>query len=143
MEGAPGGGIYRAMIEDKDGMPMLGLTALKLGVRTGVDIVPDQTGMVYRPAFRPGDPNGLSCSPTIQDLPVFLLPIEWGGSNRETVVWRIAISDIGTELAAQEDTPPGANGRHISIGPSGPMLFADYLRAVQETRSRWVKVARS
>jgi hypothetical protein len=41
MEGDGGEGIYRAMIEDKDGMPKLGLAALKLGVRTGVDIVPD------------------------------------------------------------------------------------------------------
>jgi len=143
MEVDPGEGIYRVMIEDRDGMPRLGLTALKLGVRTGVDIVPDQKGMVYRPAFRPDEPNGLSCSPTIQDLPAFALPVEWGGSNPKTVVWRIEVSDLGAELAAQEDTPPQRKGRHISVGPSGPMLFDDYLRAVQATRSRWKKVTRS
>lgn len=106
MESDPAEGIYSAMIEDKDGMPMLGLTALKLGVRTGVDIVPDQTGMLYRPAFRPDEPNGLSCSPTIQDLPAFALPVEWGGTNAKTVVWSIEASDLGVELVAQEDTPP-------------------------------------
>jgi hypothetical protein len=142
MEEEPGEGIYRAMIEDKDEMPILGLTALKLGVRTGVDIVPDPTGMVYRPVFRPGEPNGLSCSPTVQDLPAFALPVEWGGANRKTVVWRIEASDLGAELLAQEDTPPQRKGRHISVGPSGPMLFDDYLRAVQVTRSRWNKVTR-
>ena len=61
VEDEPGEGIYRAMIEDRDGMPLLGLTALKLGVRKGVDILADQRDMVYRPAFRPGEPNGLSC----------------------------------------------------------------------------------
>jgi hypothetical protein len=139
----PGEGIYRAMIEDKDGLPLLGLTALKLGVRIGVDIVPDQTGMVYLPAFRPHEPNGLSCSTTIKDLPVFALPVEWGGTNTKTVVWQIEASDLGPELIAQEGTPPQAKGRHLSAGPSGPMLFAEYLRAIQGTRTRWKKVTRS
>lgn len=143
MEGNPGEGIYRAMIEDEDGMPLVGLTALKLGVRAGIDIVPDPAGMVYRPAFRPDEPNGLSCAPTIQDLPAFVLPVEWGGTNRKTIVWRIEASDLGAELLAQEDTPPQKKGRHISIGPSGPMLFDDYLRAIQATRSRWKKVTRN
>jgi hypothetical protein len=143
MDGDPGEGIYRAMIEGDDGMPVLGLTAVKLGVWVGVDIVPDQTGVVYRPAFRPGDPNGLSCSPTIQDLPVFALPIEWGGTNGRTVVWRIEPSDLGVELIAQEDTPARSKGRHISVGPSASMPFDDYLRLVQATRSKWRKVTRS
>jgi len=143
MTGDPGEGIYRAMIEDDDGLPMLGLTAVKLGVRTGVDILPDQNGMVYRPAFVPGEPNGMSCSPTIPDLPVFALPVEWDGTNRKTVVWRIEASVLGAELIAQEDTPPQRKGRHISVGPSGPMRFDDYLRAVQGTRSWWKKTTRS
>lgn len=143
MEVDPGEGIYRAMIEDRDGMPMLGLTALKLGVRTSIDIVHDRTGMVYRPAFHPDEPNGLSCSPTIQDLPAFALPVEWGGINRKTVVWRIEASDLGSELIEGEDTSSQSKGRHISIGPSGPMLFDDYLRAIQATRSKWKKMTRS
>jgi hypothetical protein len=143
MEGDPGEGIYRAMIEDKDGMPMLGLTALKLGVRAGIDIVPDQKGMVSRPAFRPDEPNGLSCAPSIQDLPAFVLPVEWGGTNRKAVVWRIETPDLGAELVAQEDSSPQRKGRHISVGPTGTMLFGDYLRAIQATRSKWKKMTRS
>src|SRR6266851_8176525 len=136
MEGDLVEGIYRAMIEDKDGMPMLGLTALKLGVRMGVDIVPDQSGMVYCPVFQPGDPNGLSCAPTIQDLPRFALPVAWGGSNRKTVVWRIEVADLGPLLVGREDSTPKRNGRHISVGPSGPMPFDDYLRTIQATRAK-------
>jgi len=143
MEGDPGEGIYRAMIEDVDGMPVLGLAAVKLGVRPGIDIIPDQNGLVYLPSFRPDDPNGLSCSPTIGDLPVFGLPVEWGGSNTRTAVWRIEAADLGPELVAQEDTSLHSKGRHISIGPSGPMRFDEYLRAVQATRSRWTKVTKS
>lgn len=143
MEDSSVEGIYRAMIEDQDGMPILGLTAMKLGVRAGIDIVPDHNGMVYRPAFRPDEPNGLSCSPTIQDLPAFALPMEWGGTNRKSVVWRIEADDLGAELIAQEDTSPQRKGRHVSIGPSGPMRFDDYLRAIQATRTRWKKMIRS
>jgi hypothetical protein len=131
------------MIEDRDGMPLLGLTALKLGVRKGVDILADQRGMVYRPAFRPGEPNGLSCAPTVQDLPAFALPVEWGGVNRRTAVWRIAASDLGAALVAREDTAAQRKGRHISVGPSGPMLFDEYSRAVQATRDKWVRVKRT
>ena len=143
MVGDPGGGIYRAMVVAQDGMPVLGLAALKLGVRRGIDIIPDQKGMVYRPAFRPGEPNGLSCSPIVLDIPVFALPVEWGGSNSKTVVWRIELCDLGGDLVAQEDTVPQSKGRHVSVGPSGPMHFDDYLRAVQATRSGWRKVIRN
>jgi hypothetical protein len=142
MEGEPGEVIYRAM-EEENGTPRLGTTALGLGVRKGIDIVPDHAGMVYRPAFLPGEPNGLSCSPSIQDLPWFALPSEWGGPNRKSVVWRIEVSDLGPELVAQEDTPPQSKGRHISVGPSGPMSFDEYLRAVQVTRSKWQKVTKN
>ena len=60
MEGDPGEGIYRVMIEEDDGMPRLATTATALGIRMNKDIVPDQSGMVRRPAFRPGRKNGLS-----------------------------------------------------------------------------------
>jgi hypothetical protein len=139
----PGEGVYRAMVEDKDGLPELGSTAVKLGVRRGVDIIPDPSEIVHRPLFRPGDPNGLSCSPTIQDLPDFALPLEWGGSNARTAVWRIEAFDLGVELCALEDTPPQNKRRHISVGPSGTMTFDDYLRAVHATRANWKKVIKS
>src|SRR5262245_9424994 len=101
MEGDPGEAIYRAM-EEENNMPRLGTTALRLGVRKGIDIVPDHAGMVFRPSFQPGDPNGLSCSPSIQDLPWFALPVAWGGPNRKSMVWRIEVCDLGPELVARE-----------------------------------------
>src|SRR5437899_6829344 len=98
MAGDPGEGIYRAMIEDVDGMPMLGPAAIKLGIRQNKDIVPDAKGMVHRPAFNPHEENGLSCVPTIQELPLFALPVEWGGTNWRTVVWQVKACDLGPKL---------------------------------------------
>lgn len=142
MEGAPGAVLYRAM-EEENGMPRLGTTALRLGVRKGIDIVPDYAGMVYRPSFQPGQPNGLSCSPSIPDLPWFALPLEWGGPNAKTVVWLIEVADLGPELIAQDDTPPQRRGRHVSVGPAGPMTFDAYFQAVQGTRLKWKKVTKN
>jgi len=134
-------GIYRAMVEE-NGLPRLGTTATSLGIRKGVDIIPDQNGMVDIPNFQPGEPNGLSCSPLIQSLPRFVLPVEWGGLNKKTVVWRIEPDELGFELLAKEDTMPGKN-RHISIGPGGRMTFDDFVRAIEATRQKWEKVAKN
>jgi len=90
-----GEGIFRAMVEE-NGMPKLGTTATTLGIRKGVDIITNQNGMVDRPTFQPGQANGLSCSPTIQSLPLFALPMEWGGLSKKTAVWRIEPDNWGS-----------------------------------------------
>ena len=76
------------MVEE-DGMPKLGAAATMLGIRTGKDIVPDSNAKVHQPAFRPGEKNGLSCASTVEALPQFSLPVEWGGLNNRIAVWRI------------------------------------------------------
>jgi hypothetical protein len=140
MASDPGEGIYRAMIEDADGMPLLGPKAETLGIRRNKDIVPDGSGMVHRPNFQPGEPNGLSCAPTIGDLPLFALPQRWGGRNRRTVIWGIDAADLVPELLAVEDSDPKRPTRHISIGPSLTMAFDDYVELIEATRSKWKKV---
>jgi hypothetical protein len=142
MDGDPGDGIYRAMIEEEDGMPRLGVTATTLGVRIGKDIDPDLVGFVHRPAFRPGEKNGLSCSRMIGSLPRFALPLEWGGLNLKTAVWRIELADIGPELAVGYDAVPGCN-QHISIGPGVTLPFDEFARAIERTRSKWQKVPKN
>src|SRR6266446_1933411 len=124
MEGDGGNGIYRAMLEEK-GMPKLAASAEALGIRRDKDIVPDQAGMVHRPTFQPGGKNGLSCAPTIGDLPYFALPRTWGGGNKRTVVWRIEEADLGPDLIAAEDSRPGKPTRHVSIGPARTVSFDD------------------
>jgi hypothetical protein len=139
----PGEGIYRAMLEGDDGMPVLGTSAETLGIRRNKDIIPDPSGMVHRPNFQPGEANGLSCAPTIQDLPRFALPRNWGGRNKRTVIWQIDAADLGSDLIAAEDTGPGRPTRHLSVGPARTMPFDDYVRLIEATRSKWKKVTRN
>lgn len=143
MTGDPGEGIYRAMIEGDDAMPLLGPKAEMLGIRRDKDIVPDPSGMVYRPPFYPGEKNGLSCAPTISDLPQFALPQSWGGRNRRTVIWRIDVSDLGPDLIAAEDSDPARPTRHLSIGPALTMAFDDYVKLIEATRPKWQKVTKN
>lgn len=141
MDGDPGEGIYRAMVEE-NGMPRLAASATALGIRKGKDIVADQADQVHRPAFQPQGKNGLSCSRTIASLPSFALTVEWGGSNPKTVVWRIDEVDLGPELIAQDDAIPGKN-RHVSTGPATTMAYDDFVQAIEATRTQWKKVLKS
>jgi hypothetical protein len=65
--------LYRAMAE-KRGLPKLGSSATTLGVRKGKDIDVDVAGNVWRPDFSRGARNGVSCAPTVADLPEFAIP---------------------------------------------------------------------
>jgi hypothetical protein len=129
-------GIFRAMVEE-NGMPKLGTTATTLGVRKGKDIETDANGMVHTPAFQSRGKNGVSCAPTINDLPSFALAVEWGGTHKMTAVWRIAEEDLGPDLVAQQDGPA-----HISIAPARSMAYDEYVKTIQATASKWVKVSK-
>ena len=129
------------MVEE-DGMPKLGSTSTLLGIRIGVDIETDAAGNVHRPAFVPRNKNGLSCSAAIEFLPQFALPIEWGGLNKKTTVWKIEVTDLPAELIAGDDCMPGID-RHISIGPSVTMAYNDFVRAIESTRPTWTKIVKN
>lgn len=122
-------------MKDDQGRPKLGSTALDLGIRPGRDIEVDHNGMVHRPAYRPGEKNGLSCASAIDQLPFFARPVKFGGGNTKTEVWKIRRTDLGSEIEARKD-----GGFHISIGPTTTMPLADYVAAIEQTVSRWVKV---
>ena len=134
-------GIYRAMVEE-DGMPKLGSAAVLLGIRIGVDITPDAAGQVHRPVFQPGARNGLSCAATIESLPRFTKPVEWGGLHKRTVIWRIDATDLATELVVGDDSMAGRN-RHLSIGPSVTMDYDDFVHTIEATRALWKKVTKN
>src|SRR5579864_204848 len=131
--------IFRAM-EEENGLPKLGQTATALGVRFGRDIVIDPAGLVHRPSFLPGQSNGLSCSPTVQSLPAFVLPLSLGGQNKKTVVWSIDIQDLGSDLVAQDDSRSSAL-RHVSIGPTRRMTADEFEKAITATRPKWKRVS--
>jgi hypothetical protein len=139
----PGEGIYRAMLEGDDGMPVLGTSAETLGIRKSKDIMPDALGIVHRPNFAPRQANGLSCAPTIQDLPLFVIPRIWGGKNKRTVIWRIDPTDLGPGLIAAEDSDPARPMRHISIGPAQTMPVDDFVTLIESTRPKWQRLAKN
>ena len=122
------------MIE-RAGRPKLGTSATTLGVRLGKDIEVDPMGMVHRPSFASDGKNGISCAPSLKDLPPFVLPLRWGGMNRRTIVWRIESDQLSDDLVAMQDGPT-----HISIGPARSMPYDDFVAAVQSTASLWVQV---
>ena len=128
--------IFRAMVED-NGMPKLGTSATTLGIRKGRDIVPDAAGMVHRPQFIPGQPNGLSCADSIQGIPQIVCPAAWGGRHHSTLMWKISVGDLGSELTAGKD-----GSTHVSVGPSMSMPFDEFVRAIQSTRPKWHKVSK-
>lgn len=126
--------LYRAMIEE-DGMPKLGASATTLGVRIGKDIETDD-GYVHLPDFQRDQKNGVSCSPSVSDLPAFAIPVEWGGRNTRVQVWKIRVEDLGRQLTAEQD-----GQTHISVGPARTMTFDAYVQAIQSTAPKWELVA--
>jgi hypothetical protein len=129
------------MVEE-NGMPKLGSRAVLLGVRKGKDIDVDQLGKVNRPGFRPGGKNGLSCAATIDSLPFFSLPVEWGGSNAKTTVWELHEDDLPAELVAGHDSIPGRN-KHVSVGPGMTMRYDEFVYFIEATRPLWRKVTKT
>jgi hypothetical protein len=129
------------MIEE-NGMPKLGSSAVLLGVRRGKDIDVDQRGQVNRPGFRPRGRNGLSCAATIHSLPLFALPVEWGGSNNKTTVWELHMDDVPAELIAGDDSIPGRN-RHVPLGRGMTMGYDEFVNFIEATRTVWRKVTKT
>lgn len=123
------------MVED-DGQPAIGIAAIKLGIRPGYDIEVDEDNNVHRPSFEPGEKNGLSCSPALNQLPAFALPEKYGGTNKKTDVWRIRADRLGPKLEAQADQE-----NHISIGPAETMSIDEYSTAIEELAHHWEKVS--
>ena len=127
--------LYRAMAEE-GGLPKLGSSATTLGVRKGKDIDVDDAGDCLRPDFFRGERNGVSCTPSVVDLPEFAMPQDWGGANPRTRIWRIRRVELGPKLIAELDKPG-----HVSIGPCLKMSFLEFVQAIQRTAPFWELVA--
>lgn len=121
--------IYRSMIEE-GGYPKPGDTARTLGVRLGVDISAGPSGFVV-----PGT-GGMSVAPmTPLNLPVHRRPRILGGTGKDPV-WGTHSSLLLPKLMFRQDSPT-----HGLVEPAMPMPFAEFQKALSETRERWLKVA--
>jgi hypothetical protein len=116
------------MREDAAGGPLVGPTALALGVRPGVDI-PVVAGSVH--------PNtgGMSVAP---DRPGNLhrtrRPPAYGGSGKDPVWW-ISTDRLGGDLQYRQDSPT-----HGLIGPAQTMTLAEFQRRLEDTKPDWKKL---
>lgn len=144
--------LYRAMRDD-GGQPKIGRSPRMLGVRLGIDIdvekMPrnwlDSEGYLRSPKERinSGDlvdvavrnNKGMSTSLSIEMLPDFRKPIEFGGRGKDPL-WQIDRSQILGDIEAVQDSPT-----HFSIMPRKTMLLEKYETALANTQIFWKKTS--
>lgn len=119
--------IYRYMIEDHDGRPLVVQTAKGLGVREG-EIPCDEDGYVD-----PGT-GGMSAVLEPRYLPEYRRPPKFGGDG-EHPVWKIAESELGDSLTFRLDDKP--KPRHGIVEPAWRVTLDEYTEALAETRNFW------
>jgi hypothetical protein len=126
--------LYRAMREE-NGKPKLGRSPRLLGVRLGIDIDIEQMprdwlneqGYLQQAQDRinSGDlvdvalktNKGMSTSLSIETLPAFPKPPEFGGTGKDPL-WQIDNGKIVDDIEAVQDSPT-----HVSIMPRQTMLL--------------------
>jgi hypothetical protein len=121
--------LYRGMKPDPDdGCPSTGPGKRLLGAVPGIDILPDDAGMVY-----PGT-EGMSVSPHSPEfLPEWRRPPALGGTGKDPV-WVIESEKLPTDLIY---APDGQGERHGWVEPSTAMTLTSYQDALAETRETW------
>lgn len=142
---------YRGMANN-DGQPKLGRSARCLGVRLGVDIDIEQlpagyldaagylllsaeqtsVGEVVSVALK--NTKGMSVALSIEGLPYFRKPPEFGGLGKDPI-WQIDDSYITGDLEALQDS-----STHVSVLPRVTMRLETYEAALAKTQSIWQRV---
>ena len=119
--------LFRYMIEDRDGRPLIAQTAKGLGVRAG-EILSDGEGYV-----EPGT-GGMSAVLDPRYLPKYRRPPKFGGDG-EHPVWEIAEDERGEALTFRLDDKP--EPKHGVVEPAWRMTLDEYVEALAETRDSW------
>ena len=128
---------YRAMISAPDGLPAVGRSARKLGIRVSVDIRVDAAGRVHP---RTG---GMSVSPgSVWDVPNHRRPRGMGRGSTgrpEDRVYELPASSIpASVLTVRLD--PEAPELHAFVEPSVEVELEVYEKALSDTRNDWSQV---
>lgn len=130
--------LYRSMIPGPDGLPLLGRSARKLGVRTPGDVAvgvdPDVLATAPDDILAPSE-GGISTAP---DDAINLVPLRrpraLGGRSTDPV-GEIDSASLGADLAIRQDS-----AKHVLIEPARPMTLMEYEQALATIRGRWVRV---
>jgi hypothetical protein len=121
------------MRKDETGRPRCGSQGSLLGVRPGVDIIPDASNLVDRGT------GGMSVTPDDPArLPPHARPQRLGGLGR-LPIFGLETDRLGELLAYRPD--PVAPNRHGFVEPSKRMSFDDYQAALAATRCDWREVS--
>lgn len=115
-------------MKDDGGYPKVESSARGLEVRENIDITVDSSGMV-----EPGN-NGMSMSPTPEDLPAHRRPSKFGGTGKDPV-WQIDTSDLGDDLKYVPDKPG-----HGTIQPARKMTLEKYKQALASLKNKFKKI---
>ena len=120
--------LFRGMRAAPDGFPELGETAKTLGVRPNTDI-PVVNGTV--------DPatGGMSVNTSIDGIPPFRKPPEFGGVAKDTWVFQIRSDQFDRRLAVIPDRDD-----HCTVQPATSTSADLYATLLQDTRALWVRV---
>ncbi len=142
---------YRGMVE-QNGKPKVGRSARLLGIRPNIDInvehLPvgylDKQGYLLAESERKSqgevvsvavrDTKGMSVSLSIDALPAFRKPLNFGGTGKDTL-WQIDDSKITGDLEAFQDS-----STHVSILPKATMLLEKYELALANTQNDWERI---
>lgn len=123
--------LYRSMVEADDGMPVVGRSGRKLGIRPGDAATFDVTAVNDSDLVLPGG-GGMSVAP---GDPMLLLkhrrPPSLGGTGCDPV-WYIERDDLGAELSFRQD-----RRSHGVIEPARQMTLKELEEALAQTRSEW------
>jgi hypothetical protein len=142
---------YRGMAEHND-KPKIGRSARLLGVRPSIDINIEQMpigyldeqgyllaasereiqGELVTVAIR--DHKGMSVSLSIDGLPDFRKPTNFGGTGKDPL-WQIDDRYITGDLEAIQDS-----ATHVSILPRTTMSLAKYEAALVNTQNCWERI---
>ncbi len=124
--------LFRIMLKDVVGQPVVGTSDNMLGARVGVDIRPDGQGQVH-----PGK-GGISVAPEDPArLPLHLRPLRLGGVCG-LPLFRIEHAAVGRRLAYRPD--PKKPTRHGMIEPAETMPVEAYQGALAATSPAWREV---
>lgn len=145
--------LYFRGMAAQNGKPRLGRSARCLGIRPGLDIdvesLPldqlDEQGCLLseveqNPASHERvdvairNHKGMSTSLSIEGLPEFRRPPEFGGKGRDPL-WQVDDSAIHGDLEAVQDSDT-----HVSIMPSTTMALERYEAALANTQDSWTEV---
>lgn len=121
--------LYRAMVPDPVGGPMIGTGPSMLGARVPIDIRPDKLGKVHSSqggiSVAPDDPAG---------LPPHFRPSDLGGFGA-LPIYSISTNALGLVLRFRRDSKKP--DRHGFVEPLREMLLEQYQKALAETKAEW------